>query len=291
MKFTKNEFDIVNKAKPSGTVNEAVDVEIYWFHAIDKSDATFFQSRKMHRHKFFELHFILDGNITYGTQNGKVALKSGEYVLFAPEQSHVIENYSTEMIKCSAAFTVGKEEELYDALIRKCGNAYKISELTEQGIRFVSGISEKQTPYYGLIVKNRLFEIIHDIAGDINRKKNKDTAVGFIDGCDIRIFKAKQFIKDNPHVFLACEDMAAYCDLSVKQLNRLFLKYEKISLLAYIHKEKIAMSKQLLAESDATIREISDDLGFSSVYYFSRFFIKHVNLTPGKYRDALDKSK
>lgn len=284
--FSRSDFDILNRAAPSGRINPLLDIEIYWFHAIAKCDAAFFQSRKMHRHKFFELHFILGGSITYKLVDGEICLKNGEYVLFAPEQSHRIEAYSPSLIKCSVAFTVGRGEELYEALLRRCGAAYTVSEAEEQGIRFISSLSEKQTPYYGIIAKNRLFEIIHGIADELGRKKHREPQVRLIGGSDPRIFKAKQFIKDNPHVFLACEDMAAYCDLSVKQLNRLFLKHEGMTLLKYLHTEKIEQAKRRLTETDSPLRELSDDLGFSSVYYFSRFFLKHTGVTPGEYRNT-----
>ena len=107
--FNRSDFDILNKAAPSGRINEALDFELYWFHAIAKCDAAFFQTRKMHKHKFFELHFILGGSITYLSAEGKISLQSGEYVLFAPGQSHKIDTYTQSLIKCSAAFTVGEK--------------------------------------------------------------------------------------------------------------------------------------------------------------------------------------
>ncbi len=282
MNFSRSDFDTLNKATLSNRMNDSIDFSLYWFHAIAKNDARFFQSQQMHRHKFFELHFILDGSITYSIDGEKIPLKKGDYVLFAPNQWHKIDEYGSELIKCSAAFTVG-EEALCSALISGCGTQKKICAKIENTLLFISSITDKQTPYYGVIVKNRLFEIIHSIAGDINpdRLQKKDTEM------DVRVLKVKHFVKDNPHVFLSCEDMARYCNISVKQLNRLFLKHEGISLLAYLHKEKIGQAKALLAEEKISLREISEYLGFSSVYYFSRFFSNHEGITPGEYRSML----
>ena len=289
MEFSRSDFDTLNKLAPSGKINECTDIEIYWFHAISKNDAAFFQSRNMHRHKFFELHFILGGEITYAGGNGEMRLKSGEYVMFAPDEGHKIESYSGALLKCSVAFTVGKGEALYDVLTAKCGTVYKLNGAMEEGIRFISLLSEAQTPYYGTLVKNRLFEILHSIAGDMIPKKHREPQERFIDGTDARIFKAKQFVKDNPHVFLGCDDMAAYCGLSVKQLNRLFMKYEGVSLLGYLHNSKTEDAKALLLSGDMPLRELSDNLGFSSVYYFCRFFQRMENMTPGEYRKTYRK--
>ena len=137
---------------------------------------------------------------------------------------------------------------------------------------------------YKISVKNRIFEIIHEIAEPISGKKKRTVSTPLLEGCDMRLFKAKQFIKDNPHVVLGCDDLASYCDISAKQLNRIFLKYERVSLLEYIHMCKVDEAKRRLSESSSSIQEISEDLGFSSVYYFNRFFTKHIGLTPGDYR-------
>jgi len=104
---------------------------------------------------------------------------------------------------------------------------------------------------------------------------------------DIRLLKAKQFIADNMHSFLGCEDVAGYCYISVKQLNRIFLKYENTTLLAYIHAEKIRFAEAYLKEDRLSLKEISDRLGFSSVYYFSAFFTRHTGVAPGEYRKKI----
>ena len=106
------------------------------------------------------------------------------------------------------------------------------------------------------------------------------------DGRDIRLIKPKQFIEDNSHIFLGCEDIAAYCYISVKQLNRIFVKHEGVTLLKYLHNSKIALAERLLKEQGIAIQQISEKLGFSSVYYFSRFFFKHTGFTPASYRKS-----
>ncbi len=291
MEFSRSDFETLNKLAPSGRINGSIDMEIYWFHAIAKKDAAFFQSRKMHRHQFFELHFILGGEITYVGANGVMHLKKGEYLLIAPDEGHKIESCSGSLLKCSVAFTVGSEEELYGALISKCGSVYKLCGDLEEGIRFITSLSEAQTPYYGMLVKNRLFELIHIIAGNVIPKKHRELQDRYISGMDARIFKVKQFVKDNPHVFFGCEELAAYCGLSVKQLNRLFLKHEGTSLLKYLHTSKSDAAKKLLLSGDMPLRELSEDLGFSNVYYFCRFFRRLENMTPGEFRKAFKNSR
>ena len=89
-------------------------------------------------------------------------------------------------------------------------------------------------------------------------------------------------------------------DLSLKYLGRLFFmspehlcrKFKDaygISPLKYALELKISTAKNMLLHSEHSIKEISDQLGFSDVYAFSKSFKKSVGVPPGKYRHAQER--
>ena len=133
------------------------------------------------------------------------------------------------------------------------------------------------------MIKNRLCEIIYTVAESSAVRNAVPTSP-----YDTRMIKAKKYIEDNPQIFMTCEEVASYCNLSVKQLGRLFLQYENVSLLAFIHGQKIEEAKRMIKESDELFESISEKLGFSSVNYFGKFFTKHTGVTPGDYRRGID---
>ena len=53
---------------------------------------------------------------------------------------------------------------------------------------------------------------------------------------------------------------------------------------AYIRSQKILRIEHLLAETDLSLKAISDRMHFSSECHFSSFFTKYAGLTPGAYR-------
>ncbi len=284
VQLVRSDFDELKRTMPSGKISDTVGFNLYWINIIDKSDVAFSQTIKRHHHNFFEIHFVLNGRMIYGVGESSVDLNKGDCLVLAPGQSHIISYYTSDLVKCSISFTLGTEEPLYDALILKSGHLCKIEDTLYDSLRFVCGKMKNDTVYYDIIVKNRIFEIVHEIAGKTESKKPKSSKNNLSDEVDRRLFKAKQFIDDNPHVFLGCEDLAAYCSISSKQLNRIFLKQEGMSLLEYIHKNKADEAEKLLLRDEYSIREVSENLGFSSVYYFTRFFAKHKGVTPGEYR-------
>jgi AraC-like DNA-binding protein len=154
----------------------------------------------------------------------------------------------------------------------------ELSEI-ENSILFLAESGKSFGTYGNDIIESRLCEIVYIIADAITDSKSQSS-----DGYDGRIFRAKKYIEDNPSSFFTCGELAALCHLSEKQMTRLFYKYEGKSLLAYIHEQKLKVAKELLGESDATQESIALALGFSSVHYFNKFFLRHAGKSPGEFR-------
>ena len=142
----------------------------------------------------------------------------------------------------------------------------------------------RNDPYAGFLIGEGLFGLLCLVGAEGIQKIKASPSAGRAKTADPRVTRAKAYIAQNPECLLRCEQVAAVCHLSVKQLGRLFEREEGMSLLAYIHREKIAMAKKMLAQGDLSRKEISDALGFSGEYYFSRFFKMHTGMTPGAYQ-------
>ena len=106
-------------------------------------------------------------------------------------------------------------------------------------------------------------------------------------GYDERLSDAKRYIKDNLGFNITCKQVAQHCYLSVKQLSRIFVKYEGMTLMKYITKAKTEAAEQYLADSNMSLKDISEKLGFCNEYYFNTFFKKNAGLSPGDYRKSV----
>lgn len=72
--------------------------------------------------------------------------------------------------------------------------------------------------------------------------------------------------------------------LSVNYLRNIFKESTGESLSDYIKKEKLNLICKLLTDTDISLNEISDQLGFTTKNYFFTFFKKHLDMTPSEYR-------
>lgn len=95
---------------------------------------------------------------------------------------------------------------------------------------------------------------------------------------------AIDYIYKNKSENITVESMAKVCHISQSYFSRLFSKEMGDSFSNYISKLKINWSKELLEESDMSVSQISDELGFNEPGYFIKIFKKYEGVTPSVYR-------
>lgn len=72
--------------------------------------------------------------------------------------------------------------------------------------------------------------------------------------------------------------------ISQPYLSKLFKKYKKCTYNEYMIGMRISRAKEMLEGEAYLIGEISDQLGFTDQFYFSKVFKKETGLTPREYR-------
>ena len=79
--------------------------------------------------------------------------------------------------------------------------------------------------------------------------------------------------------------MAEKLHISPRYLTDLLKQETGKTALELIHLFLLAEAKNLLAEGEMNIAEISYALGFENPTYFSRLFKKEVGISPNKFKD------
>ena len=108
---------------------------------------------------------------------------------------------------------------------------------------------------------------------------------------DDRLAKSiKMYIEENSERNLSTEDIAACFFLSTSSVYRKFTKAYNISPMHYLNHVRIQKAKHLLENSDYSITEISNMVGFSSIHYFSKCFSATEKTSPVAYRSKHNSS-
>jgi len=128
------------------------------------------------------------------------------------------------------------------------------------------------------VLKNvmNMFEFLYSevfMAKDSTRKENA-------------LDKVKSFIEKHYSEDLNLKDLGRRFFMSPEHLCRKFKAAYGVAPLKYALELKIAMAENMLLHSEQSIKEISDRLGFSDVYAFSKSFRNNTGIPPGKYRES-----
>lgn len=91
------------------------------------------------------------------------------------------------------------------------------------------------------------------------------------------------------NINLKTSDVANHFGYNEKYLSRYFKEVSNISLKQYILERKIERANFLLNDTNLTISNISDSLGFSNYHNFVRTYKKVTSMTPSDYRNTYAK--
>ncbi|WP_296059416.1 GlxA family transcriptional regulator [uncultured Amphritea sp.] len=89
-----------------------------------------------------------------------------------------------------------------------------------------------------------------------------------------------ELMENNLEEPIGLDELAAFVDVSRRQLERMFLKYLNCSPSRYYLKLRLDRARQLLKQSSMAIVEISTACGFVSTPHFSRCYRKHIGISP-----------
>ncbi|MHA0856390.1 helix-turn-helix domain-containing protein [Paenibacillus sp. CMAA1364] len=87
------------------------------------------------------------------------------------------------------------------------------------------------------------------------------------------------------HISYKPEVMAARHHISVSTLRRIIHEYTGYPLNEFLHQLKIAQAKSILLNTELTIKEVSEAIGYKDPFYFSRVFKRITGYSPRYYRD------
>ncbi|WP_246013841.1 helix-turn-helix transcriptional regulator [Companilactobacillus suantsaicola] len=130
---------------------------------------------------------------------------------------------------------------------------------------------------YSLDVDEAIDDLDKNESGALKRIKHLSTS-------NASIISAIEFIDNNLDKRLTLDQVSGKVYLSDYYFSKLFKRETGLSFSVYLNARKIQKAMILLKESDKSINEISDELGFTRLSYFSQTFKKYTGYAPTKFR-------
>lgn len=135
---------------------------------------------------------------------------------------------------------------------------------------------------YSLDVNNAIDELQDNEGHALQQIKVMSTS-------NTSIISAIEYIDNNLNKRLTLDQVSSKVYLSDYYFSKLFKRETRLSFSVYLNARKIQKAMLLLRESEKSINEISDALGFTRLSYFSQTFKKYTGIAPTKYRTENDK--
>lgn len=92
------------------------------------------------------------------------------------------------------------------------------------------------------------------------------------------------YINRNLNLQFTNKELADMANYHEYHLNRLFLQTTGLSIHKYIIKQRLEESKRLLQNTELSVSQIAEQIGFQNSAYFSNYFKSVIGLTPLQYR-------
>lgn len=100
------------------------------------------------------------------------------------------------------------------------------------------------------------------------------------------IDKAKEYIGTKYNKDISLDDVSREVDISPYYFSKIFKEATGENFIEYVTNIRISKAKELLQNSELSMKEICAAVGYSDPNYFSRTFKKNVGVTPTEFKEG-----
>ncbi|NLY18227.1 MAG: AraC family transcriptional regulator [Clostridiaceae bacterium] len=230
----------------------------------------------------YYLIYLVNG-AGYYKINGKLqTAEGGSIVIYQPREVqdyYYLGSDNTELYWIH--FTGNSVAQLLESLELTNGNIFHVGIKTELIQLFENIISEIhiKNPRFHTACIGYFIKLLSVISRELYARKEsvKPLKKSDIGQCIIKM--QMEYQNDHPVSYYA-----NIANLSVSRFIRKFKDTMNISPIKYIEKIRMDKSKELLTDTDLTIYEISEIVGYNDPFYFSKVFKRNTGLSPTAFR-------
>lgn len=252
---------------------------------------------ELHSHSYWQIISVLKGKGVIQIGEEQIYFLERNVFLIHPHQTHAIlrnnPDEQPQMMDIKFSVADGPLAADLSKLPTRLGDSF-FSEFQYYFDRILRE-SEENLPYsydricmfFGLALTTLLRK---GNAEDVQSAPNipEEPQVAHVGGVDMHAIT--QYINQNYASPVGLEDLARVAIVSKSTLIHAFKLAFNTTPIKYINMVRLEKAKALLLNTDSSISEISEMVGFQSLHYFSRYFKSHENISPVEYRQRYSKN-
>ena len=132
-------------------------------------------------------------------------------------------------------------------------------------------------------LKNRIELLLISLYSQFERNASQALPLTRQNYYEAKFLRIRDYMKSHLREPLTMAELCKATGFSVSTVKRIFESQTDCGALHFFLKMKIQEAKRLLDETELSVTEISEQLGFSSIHYFSRVFRNFTGVSPTRY--------
>ncbi|WP_284645918.1 AraC family transcriptional regulator [Paenibacillus silviterrae] len=263
-------------------------VQILWTARYDYDKG---RRLRPHNHAFYQFIWAAEGRGVFQCGEEVYPLEAGTLYCLQPGVIHgLTADRSTKVKTLDIKFEI-VSSELEQAASRLPSRIPQVSGDIIQLLDRIRREGAQQQPYYRELASLHLVEILYRLsraayeASPENQRSGHTVIPGPYtlptEGSYAAAKQIEEWIKQHALETWTIAEMASQLGYSGHHLQQLFKKYRGCTIAGYQREIRIVRSKEWMAYSDYTLKQIAEKAGFKTVQHFSRMFKQLEGETPG----------
>ena len=234
-----------------------------------------------HRHSFLEIMFIDSGQGTIEIDKKSYKASKDDIVIYLPNHMH--KEYSDKKQIMHAIFFGVKYTHSLKRMFESCNPPFVFNS-KENGPLFlrlfktlISESKESNLAYSDKITNCLVKTIILKILQMASDNKEAAKSNEFIK--EIQTYLDEHYLED-----IKLDEYYDSLPFSKYYIARFFKSCMGVTPVNYIISKRMDDARDLLINSDKKIKDISNEVGYKDIYYFTKIFKKEIGVSPSEYR-------
>jgi len=260
----------------------------------------------MHRHEFFEIVFVMTGKCTQNIGLKRINFKDGDVIFIAPGVFHTMEVFDDETAVFNILLRKGTFHQMFAPMMKRddiLGYFFSEGLYNTKRIEYLvfhvpeDKLVDKQLLFLKMYKEHLFWDYYsNQILIGMLTADNAEMMRNYQDTMETSYLNAQSKVPDNFMVLnylqehlndVSLSDVAKHFGFSISYCSKLIKSTTGHGFNEWKRTLRMRQAEHMLINTNKSVADIGDTLGYLNQETFIRTFKKEIHLTPSQYRKQM----